>query len=48
MRKIISLLLFTLLTLNISVMAKDRISPVAHTEEYYEMNANSSEFAFIS
>ncbi len=41
MKKITSLLLFMLLTLNVSVIAKDRISPVAHTQEYYEMNADS-------
>ena len=41
MNKIVSLLLFALLTLNISVLAKERISPVAHTQEYYEMNADS-------
>ena len=46
MNKIISLILFALLVLNVSVIAKDRISPVAHTEEYYEMNANSEDFNF--
>lgn len=45
MNKIISLLLFTFLALNISVYAKERISPVANTQEYYEMNANE-EFNF--
>jgi len=46
MNKIISLLLFTLLTLNISVLAKERISPVSHTQEYYEMNANDADYNF--
>ena len=46
MNKIISLLLFSLLISNITVVAKDRISPVAHTQEYYEMNANDENFDF--
>ena len=46
MNKIVSILLFALLTLNITVFAKDRISPVAHTQEYYEMNANEENFDF--
>ncbi|MBQ8635949.1 hypothetical protein IJX73_02710 [bacterium] len=46
MNKIFSLLLFGLLVLNLSVVAKDRIAPVAHTQEYYEMNANSENFDF--
>ena len=41
MNKIIALLFFTFLLLNVCVVAKDRISPVANTQEYYEMNANS-------
>lgn len=41
MNKILSLLLFAMLALNISVIAKERISPVAHTQEYYEMNADT-------
>lgn len=41
MNKVISLLILTLLALNMPVLAKDRISPVAHTQEYYELNANS-------
>lgn len=42
MNKIISLLLFSLLMSNISIVfAKDRISPVANTQEYYEMNADT-------
>ena len=40
MNKIFSILLLGLLTLNLTVFAKDRIAPVAHTQEYYEMNAN--------
>lgn len=48
MNKIISLLLFGLLFTNLSVLAKDRISPVAHTDEYYEMNANSQDFNFTN
>ena len=46
MNKTISLLLFALLALNIPAMAKDRISPVAHTQEYYEMNAADENFDF--
>ena len=46
MNKAISILLFALLTLNLSVFAKDRISPVAHTQEYYEMNASDENFDF--
>lgn len=38
MNKIISLLLFGLLALNLSVIAKEKISPVANTHEYYESN----------
>ena len=48
MNKIFSLLLLGLLTLNLSVVAKDRISPVAHTQEYYEMNATDENFDFSS
>ena len=40
MRKIISLLLFTLLISNISVLAKEKISPVNHTQEYYDTKAD--------
>ena len=40
MNKIFSIFLLGLLTLNLSVFAKDRIAPVAHTQEYYEMNAD--------
>ncbi|MBQ4646616.1 MAG: hypothetical protein IJB79_04640 [Candidatus Gastranaerophilales bacterium] len=40
MNKIISLLLFGLLTLNLSVVAKEKISPVNHTQEYYETKAD--------
>ena len=40
MKKTISILLLGFLALNLSVLAKDRISPVAHTQEYYNMNAN--------
>ena len=46
MNKLISILLFAMLTMNLSVFAKDRISPVAHTQEYYEMNANDENFDF--
>ena len=48
MNKIFSLLILGLLTLNLSVVAKDRISPVAHTQEYYEMNATDENFDFSS
>ena len=48
MNKIFSLLLLGLLTLNLSVVAKDRISPVAQTQEYYEMNATDENFDFSS
>ena len=46
MKKITSILLLGFLTLNLSVFAKDRIAPVAHTQEYYEMNANDENFDF--
>lgn len=46
MNKIISLLLFGLLALNLSVFAKERISPVSHTQEYYEMNAHEEDYNF--
>jgi len=46
MNKIISLLFFSLLIANIPAIAKDRISPVANTQEYYEMNANDENFDF--
>lgn len=45
MKKTISILLLGFLALNLSVLAKDRISPVAHTQEYYNMNA-SQDFNF--
>lgn len=45
MKKITSLLLFMLLIFSMAAIAKDRISPVAHTQEYYEMNADS-DFSF--
>jgi pantothenate synthetase len=37
-----------LLTLNLCAVAKDRISPVAHTQEYYEMSAADENFDFSS
>ena len=40
MKKTLSILFLSLMTLSLTVFAKDRISPVAHTQEYYEMNAN--------
>ncbi|MBQ7287650.1 MAG: hypothetical protein IJW73_07820 [Candidatus Gastranaerophilales bacterium] len=46
MKKIACILFFGLLTLNLSVFAKDRISPVAHTQEYYDMNAMDEDFDF--
>ena len=46
MKKTVSILLFALLTLNLAVFAKDRIAPVAHTQEYYEMNAMDEDFDF--
>lgn len=46
MNKLFLLLLSALLTLNFNAIAKDRINPVAHTNEYYEMNANSQDFNF--
>ena len=46
MNKLASLILFALLALNISVIAKERISPVSHTQEYYETNAQDSEYNF--
>ena len=46
MKKITSILLLGLLALNLSVFAKDRIAPVAHTQEYYDMNASSEDFNF--
>lgn len=46
MNKLSLLLLSALLTLNLNVIAKDRISPMTHTDEYYEMNANSQDFNF--
>lgn len=46
MKKITSILLLGFLALNLSVYAKDRISPVAHTQEYEEMNAASVDFNF--
>ena len=45
MNKIISLLVLSLMITSVCV-AKDRISPVAHTNEYYEMNANSQDYNF--
>ncbi|MBR3605892.1 MAG: hypothetical protein IKL52_07675 [Candidatus Gastranaerophilales bacterium] len=48
MNKIFSLLLLGLLTLNLCVVAKDRISPVAHTQEYYEMNVSDENYDFNS
>ena len=45
MNKAVLILLLTLLTMNLSVFAKDRISPVAHTQEYYDMNS-SEEYDF--
>ena len=45
MKKILSLLFFALLLTNVSVFAKDKISPVAHTQEYYDMN-NDEDFDF--
>lgn len=47
MKKLISILLFGFLALNLTAFAKDRISPVAHTQEYYEMNSNG-DFNFSS
>ncbi len=46
MNRIFSLLLLGLLVLNLCAVAKDRISPVAHTQEYYETNVNDENFDF--
>ena len=46
MKKLASIILLGLLALNLSVFAKDRIAPVAHSQEYYEMNAANNEFNF--
>lgn len=40
MNKLFSILLLGLFALNMPVIAKDRIAPVANTQEYYEMNAD--------
>lgn len=46
MNKIISLLLLSLLTINLPVLAKDKISPVANTQEYYEKNVADENYDF--
>ena len=46
MKKITSLLLFGLLSLNLSVLAMDGISPVANTPEYDQKFSSEEEFDF--
>lgn len=46
MNKTISLLLFGLLVINASVYAKEKISPVNHTQEYYETNVDWNNYDF--
>ena len=48
MNKTISLLLFALLAMNVSVIAKEKISPVNHTEEYYETQTDWDNYDFTN